>query len=110
MLVIMFFFTNLFRAIFWFESNYEKLMPEKIEEASECVELLILQKQLKVQFFAWILVFVRRLLISSCVYEGVTQCPYGVCVCVTVWLEFQISLQHIERVQEAKTHVLKENA
>ena len=52
MLVIMFFFTSLFRAIFWFESNYEKLMPEKIEEASECVELLILQKQLKVQFFA----------------------------------------------------------
>ena len=42
--------------------------------------------------------------------KGVTQCPYGVCVCVTVWLEFQISLQHIERVQEAKTHVLKENA
>ena len=38
----------LFRAIFWFESNYEKLMPEKIEEASECVELLIMQKQLTV--------------------------------------------------------------
>ena len=38
-------------AIFWFESNYEKLMPEKIEDASECVELLILQKQL-VTFFS----------------------------------------------------------
>ena len=51
LIIMFFFFTNLLRAIFWFESNYEKLMPEKIEEASECVELLILQKQLKVQFF-----------------------------------------------------------
>ena len=58
-------------------------MPEKIEEASECVELLILQKQIKVSDP------------KNPKYRSVQLCVvFRICMCVCalgpVWLEFQM--------------------
>ena len=56
-------------------------MPEKIEEASECVELLILQKQIKVSDP------------KNPKYRSVQLCVvFPICVCALgpVWLEFQM--------------------